>query len=230
MVVLSTILLLLLSLPITGKLAQRVLNYGLSPLHAVSNGQFGAVVVPLGGLFQDSAGKWWPKERSVLRSVQGLKLAKKLSAPLILSGGRTAPNAPAEAEVTRDFLESFGAPLPIGIEIDRGALNSFGTANYIANRSVSWENKRVVLVTNESHLPRMTAVLRKNGVSVCVVPVSVSTEIKWSDLVPSTRGYLYAQRVARELAAIVWYHWNDLLHFEDLYKPLPGEEVCRVDN
>lgn len=230
LVTVSASLLLLLSLPITGKLAQRVLSLGLSPLHELSVGPFDAVVVPLGGLFQDSTGAWWPKRRSITRAVRGWTLARQFYVPLILSGGSTKQNSPSEAEVTRGFLRQHMSALAAGVEIDPNALNSAGTAHYVARRAYGWNDRRIVLVTSESHMPRMTATLRRIGVSVCAVPVSISNEIEWGDLVPSARGYSHARRAAREYAAIAWYYWNDWLHLENLFARRSGEEACAMGN
>ena len=63
-----------------------------------------AIVVPTGGYFPDEI-RFVSGESSIRRGDYGLWLHKQTGLPLVFTGGRTYhPEAPAESEVLREFL------------------------------------------------------------------------------------------------------------------------------
>jgi uncharacterized SAM-binding protein YcdF (DUF218 family) len=220
--------LLILSLPATGKLVLMGMLGGVSPLKQIIGGKFDAVVVPLAGVFVDSNGRWWPTRRTMLRSSHGLSLARELGVPLVLSGGIVHRGERSEASVAYEFLSRAGDSQAVNIIVDESARNSAGTAFAVGKMSADWLFQRIILVSDESHLLRMSAAIRRQGLAVCAVATSsaVNVSLDWTNFVPSARGYSYAQRVVREMAAISWYALNGWLRLSDLHGPAPGEELC----
>ena len=228
MVVTATTALLILSLPATGKLALMGMLGGVSQLKRISEGGFGAVVVPLAGVFADSNGRWWLTRPTVRRTSRGWSLAREFGVPLMLSGGVVRPGERSEASVAYEFLQRFGGTHTVTIIVDESARNSAETALAVGRLSAEWSKRRVILVSDEAHLPRMSAAIRHQGLVVCAVATSsaLSTGLAWTDFVPSARGFVHAQRAAREAVAILWYAGNGWLILSDLLKPARDEQIC----
>ena len=230
LVVTAAAALLCFSLPVTGKLALMGMLGGVSPLKRIAGGGFDAVVVPLAGVFADSNGRWWPRHPTIQRASRGWSLAREFGVPLVLSGGVVRPGERSEASVTYQFFQQIGDSLATEIIVEESARNSAGTALAVGEMSVDWQFRRIILVSDEAHLPRMSAAIRRQGLAVCAVATSsaVDAGLVWTDFVPSARGYGYAQQAVRETAAISWYALNGWLRLSDLLGPARGEQFCNA--
>ena len=81
----GTILLLVACLPATGKLMVRGLVDGTLPGAMIDGSDLAAVIVPTGGSYDDSAGRWWPATNSIRRAVAGRQLSTRLGVPLLVA-------------------------------------------------------------------------------------------------------------------------------------------------
>ena len=80
----ATLVLLALSLPMTGRLLEAPLINGAPVLDSVGDLGAAVILVPTGGIFADSTGVWWPSSASIVRAVAAVELrAVQLAAPVL---------------------------------------------------------------------------------------------------------------------------------------------------
>ncbi len=203
----ATVLFALASMPAVGKLLTWGLASAAPPLHVGDDRDYAAIVVPTGGSYDDGTGRWWPTRPSIMRTVAGLALQRRLGLPLILSGGAVAPGRPAEAITV---AAEFGLTDP-AIRLETRSRSSSESAAEVAAILAGEPVRRVLLVTSTPHVARMGAVLRHHGVSVAAAPVGTQPRDlaprAWGviDFVPGNRGLKLTRGALREYAAITWY-------------------------
>ena len=217
--ILGTVLFALASLPTTGKLLLWGLASGAPPLEGADERTFAAIVVPTAGVFDDGTGRWWPTQNSIRRAASGRALQQQLEIPLILSGGSPIPGQPPEASTVASMLGIAGRETLL----ETTARNSSESGAAVAALLAEAQTRRVVLVTHASHVMRMSAALRHQGLAVVAAPVGRPPETlapaAWGimDLVPSNSGLKLTRGALWEYAGIVWYLATGRLDFDDLW-------------
>ena len=217
----ATVLFALASMPAVGKLLTWGLANAAPPLHAGDDRDYAAIVVPTGGSYDDGTGRWWPTGPSIARTVAGLALHRRLGLPLILSGGAPLPGQPAEAVTV---AAEFGLTDP-AIRLETRSRNSSESGAAVAEMLAGEPGRRVLLVTSTSHVARMGAVLRRNGLSVAVAPVGYQPRElapgAWGimDFVPRDRGLKLTRVALTEYAGIAWYLASGRLDIGDVWPP-----------
>ena len=217
----ATVLFALASMPAVGKLLMLGLVSATPPLHVGDDRDYAAIVVPTGGSYDDGTGRWWPTGSSIARTVAGLALHRRLGLPLILSGGAPLPGQPAEAVTV---AAEFGLTDP-AIRLETRSRNSSESAAAVAAILAGEPVRRVLLVTDTTHMARMSAVLRRNGLSVATAPVGTQPRDlapgAWGiiDFVPGDRGLKLTRGALREYAAIAWYIASGRLDIGDVWPP-----------
>ena len=130
--------------------------------------------------------------------------------PLIVVGGAPFPNQPVPEVVALQQVIA----LPPDTVVETKARDTFETAQAVAEILVGFEGgdrpRRVVIVTDGSHVRRMTAALRRFGVAAVAPPARRYTDPRvarniWLDLLPSARGARLVRRGLHEITAIGWY-------------------------
>ncbi len=204
--------LLLTVVPLTGKLALFPL------LHSVPRWQegiqVGAVVVPTAGAYTDIGGRWHPSFTSIQRVTLAVEIQSRLRIPLLISGGKLGKGGVSEAGVV---AQNIGL-LPDQVWLDETARNSHENALVIADQLLELKVNRVLLVTSLTHLPRMAACLRAEGVEVYSAPVPVP-EIErfgWQDLIPSNRGLGLSVDASKVYAGLFLYFFRGWITPADL--------------
>ena len=169
--------------------------------------EFDAILVPTGGNFADESGQWWPTALSIQRAVAGRLLQDRLGLPLILAGGQPAETGPPEAETLAAALGLEGRDL----RIEPGPRNSAETAVAVADALASRSARRVILVTSPTHVARMSAALRRQGVAVAAYPTPAAALEAYTELarldqwLPSSTGLRRTRGALREYVGILWY-------------------------
>ncbi len=194
---------------------------GAPPLDTTDDRPFTAIVVPTAGSFVDGAGRWWPQENSILRAVAGRELQKRLKIPLVLVGGSPLADQPPES-VTVAGLLGFNGP---AVRLETTARDSSESGAAIARILAGQPAPRVVLVTNVSHVARMSGSLRHHGIEVFAAPIGKRPKdfspgsLGASDFMPSDTGLKLTRRALWEYTGIIWYLMTGRLDFSDLWPP-----------
>lgn len=211
-------LLLAFSLPVVAKFVALPLTKAGVAASDPAAANVAAVVVLTAGAYPDGSGRWWAHEATAYRIGAADALRRKLSVPMIVSGGGTTPGAPAEAQTV---VEQYGFKADPGVTIDGAAANTFESALNIRT-AIKDKTARVAVVTSPYHAMRTAAVMRRAGIGAVVV---LTDEWPWvggglvedgSDFVPSIKGFGIVNRAISEYAAIVWYLAKGRIGFADL--------------
>lgn len=224
LLVVGAVLLLLVSVPATGKIAAIPLLRAVPAFHdenGAARMPVHMVVVPTAGIYDDESGGWWAGAESVRRAIAGSEVRAESDVPLALIGGVTTPGAPSEAEVVARVAGLSGD----GVILETGATNSWQTGQAVARLLAATPRPRVALVTSALHMVRMAAALRHAGIEVLGVPVGqTDLEFKgWEDGVPGYRGLDLVRRTVHEYVAIVWYLATGRLAISDVFPTLASD-------
>lgn len=187
---------LLMSMPVTGKLLGRPLEQGGAPFSADRVADIAIVLAPTAGSIRDQLDRYWPAPETIWRIAEAQRLGSALARPVAVSGGSPSGREPAEATVARRVMT-----LPDDIMIDDESRNSAETAQWMGHRLAAGAPRGVLLVTEPFHLRRMSALLRREGLTPFFTPVAL--DIGLSDFLPSS--YSLVRQAAIEYAAIGYY-------------------------
>jgi len=174
----------------------------------------GAIVVPTGGAYEDTNGYWHPSSESMRRVGLAAAIQTKLGIPLLITGGSLREGGISEARIVAD-----ASGLDSGrVWLDESARNTHENARALAVRLRELQINRVLLVTSLTHVPRMAASLRANGLIVVSAPVSARwiQKLGWRDLVPSNRGLALSRAASQVYGGLVLYLIRGWISFGDL--------------
>ena len=217
------VLLVIGSLPVTGQAMLAVLASGAPRYESgrTDPATLDAVVVPLAGAFGDSAGRWWPLPRSIVRTVRGQHLQSETGLPLMVLGGAPLPGqTEPEALAVQRLIK-----LAPDVSVESTARDSYETAQAVAAQLARMplpdRPRRVLLVTSGPHVMRMSASLRRFGVGVVAAPTAYVGDLRLLradilDFVPSARGMSGVRAAMREFVGIGWYLVTGRIRLRDL--------------
>jgi uncharacterized SAM-binding protein YcdF (DUF218 family) len=163
---------------------------GFAPKKTINSSDYDAIAVLTGGinrgLFEDSSSKIG--EQFLKRLISGLGLYESSKKTLIILGGKTLKNEPAESETAENILTDLGVPKEKIIldTISRNTYENFVELGKIINK---YKFKRVVLVTSAIHMKRCITVTQKMGIPITPYPAAYLTDkgIRFEDLIPSQK-------------------------------------------
>jgi uncharacterized SAM-binding protein YcdF (DUF218 family) len=215
---LSALLLLVLSLPVSSRIA--------SEIWAVEAQDFGlsqpspnmAVLVFGGGLGSDDHGNIWPSGNSLMRGFEGMWLAARLSAPLLITGGAPHGKGVSEAETIAEFLNSKG--FPDRIYIEKNSVNTWENAvnSYAIFQQNGWAG--VYAVTDMVHSRRAVASLQAAGfprVHFWPAGVKPATGVGAEDFLPTVSGLSRWRILGYEISATVYYSITGRITLADIF-------------
>ncbi|MEK9662652.1 MAG: YdcF family protein, partial [Alphaproteobacteria bacterium] len=200
------------SMPVTGQAMLSVLASGAPRYEAgrTDLATLDAVVVALAGSFPDGTGRWWPLPGSIVRTVRGQHLQRENGVPRMVLGGAPLPGQTEPEAVAVQRLISLDAE----VSVESTARDSYETAQAVAAQLARMplpdRPRRVLLVTSNSHIMRMSASLRRFGVGVVGAPLAYAEDRRLLradilDFVPSARGMGNVRVAWREFVGIGWY-------------------------
>jgi uncharacterized SAM-binding protein YcdF (DUF218 family) len=210
LLLIGILLFYILGIKPTGEALLRPLELRYAPFRAGEGHSYDAVVVLSGRT------KWQPQTEtwtilgtnSLDRLICGMRLVRKGAAPiLVLSGGVGGPSGPATpvADTMREFAIEFGIPTS-AILTENKSRTTAEQAEEV--RRVLPNTSRIVLVTDASHLPRSTAVFRKQGFDVVPYPCTyLASASSWRplDFLPSSEGFYLLYTAIHEYMGIAAY-------------------------
>lgn len=217
--IVSTVLLIISTLPLVGRALLALLSYGAQTnLADLRSHNATAIFVPTAGSFRDADGKWWPEEASIRRFTSALKLARELRLPVIVGGGTPRGNQPPETETLMRLFKPSDVEV---IAVPRGR-NTIETAVVVAELPQA-RQLSLILVTDVQHIARMRASLRRQGLTV---KASIAAQVLSRpgrigsvgllDIVPSLNGFYATRTALPEYVGLLWYLVTDKIRFRDL--------------
>lgn len=207
----STLALLILSLPVTGFALLRTLENSVvalpSPDVALREGA-GAIVVLGAGRYENAPeyGRDTPNALAIERLRYAARLHRLTGLPLLVAGGSAFGERRPEAELMRQVLvEDFGVPVEW---VETRSRNTYENAAYGHPMLEAAGVRRVLLVTHAWHMPRAAWAFRQAGIVILPAPLGFhgsSGERSALRYLPSSRGLLFSSRALTEYLGLLWY-------------------------
>jgi uncharacterized SAM-binding protein YcdF (DUF218 family) len=198
-------------LPVTGYLALGSLEWHYPPLrHRPAD--VGAIVVLGGSVLPADAGRAHAElgRSTFARCQYAVEVYRQReSCPILVSGGRVDPDpaTPAVSHLMHDYLVSQGVPPGEIITEDQSRTsheNAVESARLLSARKI----RKIVLVTEATHMIRAESAFRKQGLDVVPAPCNARAS-NFSgtpfDFLPSPKAALDCQEVLHEWIGLAWY-------------------------
>ena len=140
---------------------------------------------------------------ALVRIRYGARLARETGLPILVTGGKPAGGDISEAQVMAETLDQ-----DFGIQArwqESESINTIQNAQFSAKILADAGIKRVILVTDASHMRRSIARFHAAGLVVVPAPTAfhISTRFMLFDFLPSTRGLLLSSRALHEWVGIL---------------------------
>lgn len=206
-------LLLIFSLP----LFNTILEY---PLKNFNNNydmkqKVSLVLVPTAGIYKDPFGIWHASNSTVFRTISGYNLARNIGVPLVISGGQTKNNSPAESYIAKKYLFEENSVI-----IETESKNSFQTAYNLKNivKSYKLDNGIIVVSTSPIHNLRMNLVLRSNGFNAKNILIEEPKKNYFLQLIPHSGSFLRINGSIYEYLGIIEYIFKGYINYKAFFK------------
>lgn len=216
---------LLLYVASTAILTDRVmgaLERSISPASAAELTSTQAVVVLGGGVvshspaertLQELDGEWVPGQAAASlspeaesRLLHGVRLARRLEVPLVVSGGRVlaAAEVPPEAEVAAALARDLGIPRDM-LRVEADSRTTAENARFTAER---FEFQRVAVVTSAYHMRRALLAFDREGLTPLPAPAAYRRDrrpVRPVMFMPGATNLRDTATVLRERVGFLWY-------------------------
>lgn len=207
LVLLGIILLYSLSLDPVANMLLKPLESAAPPLQRLPAAA-DAVVVPGGG----SVDLTWagappvPNAETLTRLIRGIEIARRLNAPLVLTGGNGEPFATTlnDADVMAAAAIALGMPASQVI-IENRSRNTLENSHAV--RKIVTGN-RIILVTSAYYMKRAVAMFRKRGFSVTPAPTYPLVQTRkrnFSTLIPTAGNLARSSTALAEWLSLGWW-------------------------
>ncbi len=208
--------LLILSLPVTGRLMLAPLEQDAPALDKTQvekmRKEADAIVILAGDRYADA-----PEydgdtigARSLMRARYAAWLHKQTGLPILVAGGSTYDEPVTEADLIKQSLtDDFGADIKW---TETRSTNTFENAQYSWSILQKAEATTILLVTNASHMRRAHWSFKKVGFNVVPAPTWFSTpraaDRKIFGYLPSARGMVLSHTAIHEFLGMRWYQFK----------------------
>ena len=149
-----------------------------------------------------------PSSASLQRLVEGIRLARAVRVPLILSGGSgsIAPTGAREADTMAELAIRLGVP-GRDLVIENRSRNTWENAEQVKSLI---SGRTIILVTSAFHLRRSSGMFRKQGFSVIPAPAgyrSATRPLSADALIPRAVALDTSSTALAEYVSLLWY-WS----------------------
>jgi len=209
---------LVLAMPMASRLAALPLDASTHDASGIGNlPKADAVAVFGAGVFSDELGGMWPSKNSIRRATVGREAARRLSVPLVVSGGRADPALAAEAPVIARVLALDETAI-----VEDKARNTEENAHHIALLAGDRGWRSVIVVTSRLHTRRAVSAMRSTEMPVAaVIGVGPRTDFGAVQFLPTALGLVGWSPVLHEYAGIVWYLATGGINAGELFAARP---------
>lgn len=163
---------------------------GFAPKKIINASEYDAIAILSGGikrgLFEDNSSK--VGEQFLKRLISGLGLYESSKKPIIILGGKTLKNEPAESETAEKILIELGVPKE-KIILDVNSRNTYENMLELSKIINKYKFKKVVLVSSAIHMKRSLDTAKKMNLPVIAYPSAylVDKKIHIEDILPSQK-------------------------------------------
>ncbi len=211
LIVISTLTLLIFSLPVTShKLALTLEKFPAIDPATLHLHEADAIVVLGGGMvshadeYNDSS----LVDDALVRLRYAAFLQQLTDLPLLATGGPTGVNQISEAETMQRILaEEFRVT---NVRAEVSSRTTYENAVHSATILQQHDMHRIFLVTSSLHMNRAVELFRRQGLEVIPAPTNLHSnhDIKWRSYIPSGSAFHDVRHILHEHLGILWYRIN----------------------
>ena len=194
------ILLFIISLPITIDIFSFPLSKGSSKF--TDDQKFSAIIVLTGGIYKDINGNWHPSSNSMKRTALGNNLSKKLNIPLIISGGNSIKENPAESLIVSNFIDNKN------IILDQISKNTYESALNL--EKIMFENNlskkdNFMLITSKIHNLRSALTFKSQNYKIKIYDYITFDKLNFYKFVPNSKSFYLFNNALYEYYGLIKY-------------------------
>ena len=198
--------LFLLSLPIVARGLVALLDAPRLDVKAAKSAQ--AIVILGGGLLRDTPEYGDTLSSSSLaRTRYGVKLAKELQLPILVTGGQVYGGQPEAELMARSLANEFGVPARW---IEKRSRNTAENARFSAELLHADKVRKIVLVTHDTHMRRALAHCEAAGLLCYPAPVSDTSHASdsWLQQLPNAGALQISASALHEFLGNLVLQWR----------------------
>jgi len=194
-------MLTILSTPMLGHALIASLESGVqaaTPAQLAGSGARAIVILGSGRRAAPEYGGQTVSDGALGRMRFGARLARETNLPVLVAGGKPDGGAISEAELMAESLER-----DFGVKVrwqETESINTIQNARFSAKILADAGIRRIVLVTDASHMSRSIARFQAAGLEVVPAPISFHIHSSFNplDLLPTAGGLFYSSRALHE--------------------------------
>lgn len=194
------ILLFIISMPITADIFSFPLSKGSSKFTDDYN--FAAIIVLTGGIYKDINGNWHPSSNSINRAALGSNLSKKLNIPLIITGGNSIKENPAESLIVSNFIDNKN------IILEQKSKNTYESAlnleKILLENNLS-KNDNFILITSKFHNLRSALTFKSQNYKIKVYDYSTFDKLNFYKFIPNSKSFNVFNKALYEYYGLIKY-------------------------
>ena len=199
-------LLAVLATPMVGHSLVASLESGLQPITVAQvrgSGAGAIVILGSGRRFAPEFDGQTVSDGALGRMRYGARLARETQLPVLVTGGKPGGGSHSEADLMAEALEQ-----DFGVKVrwrETESINTIENARFSSKILVDAGVKRVVLVTEASHMQRSIARFQAAGLEVVPAPTAFHIRSAYTpiDLLPTAGGLFYSSRALHEWLGMV---------------------------
>lgn len=194
------VLLFILSLPIFIEIISLPLAKGSD--RSLSDEEISAIVVLTSGIYKDINNNWHPSSTSIARVILANNLSKTLNIPLIILGGKSMPNAPAESYIVSKFIENKN------IILDSESKNTYESAinlEKILLKNNLDKNNNFYVVTSKHHNLRTAFTFKTQNYKIKLYEYSSFNKLSFKNFIPNSKSFTSLNNIMYEYFGIIKY-------------------------
>ena len=195
--------------PVSDLLLRSLEKYPPLVIDTVSNVPADAIVILAGGRLhnQPEYGGDTVSAITLQRLRYGAWLKRRTNLPLYVSGGSTRKEAKGEAYLMRQVLQKeFNVEVNV---VENKSKTTYENAKFTAELLKHANQRKILLVSDASHLPRAVEAFQHFGIEVTAAP-TVFTEKAQGDgffmqILPSSTAFAHSYEACHEIFGRLWY-------------------------
>ena len=194
------VLLFITSLPITIDIFSFPLSKGSSKF--IDDHNFAAIIVLTGGIYKDMNGNWYPSSDTIKRAALGSNISKKLNIPLIITGGNSINENPAESLIVSNLIDNKNIILE---QISKNTYESALNLEKILIENNLSKEDNFMLITSKFHNLRSALTFKSQNYNIKIYNYSTFDKLNFYKFIPNSKSLNLFNNALYEYYGIIKY-------------------------
>ena len=194
------VVLFITSLPITIDIFSFPLSKGSSKF--IDDHNFAAIIVLTGGIYKDMNGNWYPSSDTIKRAALGSNISKKLNIPLIITGGNSINENPAESLIVSNLIDNKNIILE---QISKNTYESALNLEKILIENNLSKEDNFMLITSKFHNLRSALTFKSQNYNIKIYNYSTFDKLNFYKFIPNSKSISSFNNTLYEYLGIIKY-------------------------